>query len=201
MDHAMTWLFLRMVLLITVVFLLANGAKAKRKDDVVTMKNGNSFTGEIKELEHGELVFKSEYMKDSVHLDWKQVRSLRSKDVFIVSLNDGRRLTGNIDRFKTLNFSSGAFLFSSVSEPGRFWFSSQSNLRIELVRNFNWILQLHENHDTRPPVTAPKNDLRIATVAGLDILTGLAGFSLSAPVTTASTCAQSRALNMCSCQS
>jgi len=93
MDHAMTWLFLRMVLLITVVFLLANGAKAKRKDDVVTMKNGNSFTGEIKELEHGELVFKSEYMKDSVHLDWKQVRSLRSKDVFIVSLNDGRRLS------------------------------------------------------------------------------------------------------------
>jgi len=56
----MTWLFLRMVLLITVVFLLANGAKAKRKDDVVTMKNGDSFTGKIKELERGELVFKSD---------------------------------------------------------------------------------------------------------------------------------------------
>jgi len=39
-------------------------------------------------------------------------------------------------------------------------------LRIELVRNFNWNLQLYENYDTRPPVTAPKNDLGITTSVG-----------------------------------
>ena len=75
-------------------------------------------------------------------------------------------LTFNTFRFKTLSFSSGAFLFSSLSELGRFRFSSQSNWRIELVRNFNWNLQLYENHDTRPPVTAPKNDLGITTSLG-----------------------------------
>jgi putative salt-induced outer membrane protein YdiY len=346
MDHA------KPLMLLMAVVVLVNAAKAKRKDDVVVMKNGDRFTGEIKDLEHGELVFKSDYMKDSVRLDWERVESLRSQDIFIVSLSDGRRLTGNIERsatldsdqldfmvategspvripsgsiigiqqqevsfwdqltgsvnygfsfaggnsknvnsslaadvgfnteknsirlatssqfdsqnqsndtnrvtfdsqytralttkwvaavlftllrsnqqdlklrstygagigrrliqtdrtsllafggaafshenyvpqpdtepihnnteallgltfntfrFKTLNFSSGAFLFSSLSEPGRFRFSSQSTLRIELVRNFNWNLQLYENHDTRPPVTAPKNDLGITTSLG-----------------------------------
>jgi putative salt-induced outer membrane protein YdiY len=351
MEHAMTQLSLKALLLLLAVVVLTNGANAKRKDDVVVMKNGDTFTGEVKELEHGELVFKSEYMKDSVHLDWKRVQRLRSKDEFIVSVSDGRRLTGNIERsaasesqldfvvveqdspirvsslsiirieqqevsfwkqltgsvsygfsfaggnsgnvnsslaadvgfntekntvrlatssqfdsqdhasntnritfgseytraltrkwvaavlftllrsdqqdlklrstygagigrrliqtdrtsllavggaafshetyfpqpgtepirnnteallglnfntfrFKTLNFGSGAFLFSSLSEPGRFRFTSQSSLRIELVRNFYWSLQLYENHDTRPPVTAPKNDLGITTSLG-----------------------------------
>ena len=80
------------------VVLLVSTAEAKRKDDLVIMKNGDSFTGEIKDLDNGELVFKSDYMKDSVHLDWKRAKSLRSKDPFIVSVKDGRRLTGNIER-------------------------------------------------------------------------------------------------------
>jgi putative salt-induced outer membrane protein YdiY len=340
--------------LLCLLFLFgATWAMAKRKDDVVIMSNGDMFTGEIKELEHGELVFKSDYMKDSVHLDWKRVKSLRSKDVFIVAFSDGRRVTGTIAkhaeahtnegrdfsvisaevpvevqaldvirvqpqelsfwnqltgsinygfsftggnsrtvssslgasvgfnneknairvatssqfdsqdrssntnrvtfdseylhalntrwvaeglvsllksnqqdlklrstyggglgrrliqtdrtsmlaiagaafshetyaappgpdlvrsnaegllgltfntfRFKTLNFNSQAFLFCSLNDPGRVRLSSQSNLRIELVRNFNWNLQLYENYDTRPPVTAPKNDLGITTSVG-----------------------------------
>jgi hypothetical protein len=49
---------------------LASPVFAKRKDDVVVMKNGDCFTGEIKGLQQGELIFKSSYMKDSVRLDW-----------------------------------------------------------------------------------------------------------------------------------
>ena len=47
----------------------------KRKDDVVIMKNGDKFTGEIKALQYGELIFKSSYMKDDVHFDWKEVKT------------------------------------------------------------------------------------------------------------------------------
>lgn len=334
------------------ILFAAASAMAKRNDDVVVMSNGDKFTGEIKELEHGELVFKSDYMKDSVHLDWTRVKSLRSKDAFVVSFSNGRRVTGTIEkrpavqgkagnfaviggespievnaldvirvqpqelsfwnqltgsvnygfsfaggnsrtvssslgasvgfnnektairlatssqfdsqdhssntnrvtfdseylralntrwvaeglvgllksnqqdlklrstyggglgrrliqtdrtsmlaivgaafshetyaappgpdlvrnnaeallgltfntfRFKTLNFNSQAFLFCSLNDPGRVRLSSQSNLRIELVRNFNWNLQLYENYDTRPPVTAPRNDLGITTSVG-----------------------------------
>jgi hypothetical protein len=40
----------------------------KRKDEVVIMTNGDKFTGEIKGVQYGELMFKSDYMmKDSVH--------------------------------------------------------------------------------------------------------------------------------------
>jgi len=49
---------------------------------------------------------------------------------------------------------------------GRVRLSSQSNLRIELIRNFYWNFQLYENYDTRPPIAAPKNDLGITTSVG-----------------------------------
>lgn len=337
--------------LVTIVMLFPASLLGKLKDDVVVMTNGDRFTGEIKGLQQGELIFKSDYMKDSVHLDWKKVKILQSKDTFIVRLSDGRRVTGRITkeantadpendfkitvhgsvlkaspsevitvaqqensfwnqltgsvnygfgfssgnkqansslgadvtyraaknsvqlaagsqfdsqtdakntnritfgslyarmltnhwlaaglfsllksnqqdlklrstyggglgrrlvqtdrtsltliggaayshenyvlqpgtepihnnaeslfgvtfstfRFNTLDLSSQTLLFPSLNDPGRLRISSQSNLRIELIRNFNWNLQLYENYDTRPPINAPKNDLGVTTSIG-----------------------------------
>ncbi|MFZ1009241.1 MAG: DUF481 domain-containing protein [Candidatus Sulfotelmatobacter sp.] len=339
------------VALVAMMLLFACPLFGKRKDDVVTMENGDRFTGEIKALQYGELIFKSEYMEDSVHLDWKKVRSVQSKDTFIVSLSNGQRVTGHIKkeinsadrgkdfkiiaegatvevspleviavgqressflnqltgsvnygfgfasgnkqansslaadvafratknsvqlaassqfdsqtnakntnritfdsqyarmltnhwlaaglfsllksnqqdlqlrstygagigrklaqtdrtsltliggaayshedyvpqpgfqpihsnaealagvtfstfRFKTLNLNSQTLLFPSLNDPGRLRVSSQSSLRIELIRNFNWGLQLYENYDSRPPIVAPKNDLGVTTSLG-----------------------------------
>lgn len=333
------------------VLLLVPSSFGKRKDDVVVMNNGDKFTGEIKALQFGELIFKADYMKDSVHLDWRQVASLQTMDTFIVGLSDGKRVTGFISKegppgknskdfkiiaegvdvdvspadvitigqrevsfwnqltgsisygfsfasgnkatssslaadvafrtaknsvqlatssqfdsqinatntnrftfdsqyarmltkqwlaaglfsllksnqqdlqlrstygggigrrlvqtdrtsftviaggayshesyvpqpgtepvrknaeallgvtfstfhFKTLNINSQSLLFPSLSDPGRFRLSSQSSLRIELIRNFSWTFQLYENYDTRPPVNAPKNDLGLTTSLG-----------------------------------
>jgi hypothetical protein len=39
---------------------------AKNVDDVVTLKNGDRMTGEIKGLERGELRIKSDYMAEAV---------------------------------------------------------------------------------------------------------------------------------------
>jgi putative salt-induced outer membrane protein YdiY len=89
---------LKCTALTALVLLLACPLFGKRKDDVVTMENGDKFTGEIKALRYGELIFKSDYMKDSVHLDWKKVKTLQSQDVFIVSLSDGKRVTGFIGK-------------------------------------------------------------------------------------------------------
>jgi hypothetical protein len=54
-------------------------------------------------------------------------------------------------RFKTLNISSQTPLFPSLSDPGRLRLSSQSNLRIGLIRNLYWNFQFYENYDTRLP--------------------------------------------------
>lgn len=342
---------LRRAGLVGLLVLVACPLFGKRKDDVVVMKNGDKFTGEIKDLQRGELIFSASYMKDDVYLDWNEVESLQSKDPFIVALSNGHRVTGFISeevnpgdggkifkilatgvaievkpseviaigqregsiwnqltgsvnygfsfasgnsatssslgadvalrntknsvavattsqfnsqtnaentnrftfdsqyirmvtnkwlaaglfsllksnqqnlnlrstyggafgrrlvqtdrtalvalggavyshenyvpqpgtepirnnveslfgltfstfRFKTLNVNSQALLFPSVSDPGRLRLSSQSNLRIELIRNFYWNFQLYENYDTRPPIDAPKNDLGITTSVG-----------------------------------
>lgn len=337
--------------LIALLLLCACPLFGKRKDDVVVMTNGDTFTGEIKSLQYGELIFNSGYMRDSVHLDWNKVKTLQSKDIFIVSLANGTRVTGVIDkeaastegakdfeivgegpavevatsevigigqqeasfwnqltgsinygfgfasgnqetnsslgadvgfrtpknsielatssqfgsqanakntnrftfdsqygrlltkkwlaaglfsllksnqqnlalrstyggafgrmlvqtdrtsltvlgggafnhesyipepgtepihnnaealvgltfstfRFKTLNLRSQTLLFPSLSDPGRLRVSSQSGIRIELMRNFDWNFDLYENYDSRPPITAPKNDLGITTSLG-----------------------------------
>ena len=70
---------------------------AKSKEDVVVMKNGDKFTGEIKKLENGVLYFKADYMVDSVQLDWARVDRLESQDHFNVYLISGKRLTGTIE--------------------------------------------------------------------------------------------------------
>jgi putative salt-induced outer membrane protein YdiY len=337
--------------MILIPMLLACNAFAKRKDDVVIMKNGDSFTGEIKGLQHGELIFKAAYMLNAVHLDWTRVQQLDSKDTYIVGLTSGLRVTGSIGRvakacdsggqfqivagnsavevkpteviaiqqhevsiwdqltgsinyglsfssgngstnsslgasaayaaeknavqlnttsqfdsqskgkntnrftldsqyertltgkwiaagifsllksnqqdldlrstygggfgrrliqtdrtsllaiagadysheryfaeagtvpirnsaeslvgltfstfrFKTLGLNSQLLLFPSLTDPGRVRLSSQSNLQIELVRNLYWNLQLYENVDSRPPTSAPKNDLGVTTSLG-----------------------------------
>ena len=124
MDHGMTRASLKTLLLLMAVVLLVGTAQAKRKDDVVIMKNGDSFTGD-----NGELVFKSDYMKDSVHLDWKRVKSLRSKDPYIVSVKDGRRLTGNIER--SVPSEGNPFDFVVVEEKSPTKISSMSIIRIQ----------------------------------------------------------------------
>lgn len=342
----------RAALYFGLLILLSGVVFGKRKDDLVVMNNGDTLTGEIKSLAYGELVFKSDYMADSVHLDWKKVKVLKSKDQFIVTLSNGDRITGvvtqegtsgddskafkiestdasvhvspkdvivigqqensfwnqltgsisygfgfasgnkatnsslaadvafegiensvalaassqfdsqanakntnritfdsqyarmltnywlagglfsllksnqqelnlrstygagigrrlvqtdktaltvlggaayshenytvppeNIEqvrsnaealvgitfstfRFSKLSIRSQTLVFPSLNDLGRLRFSSQSNLRIELMRNFNWNFQLYENYDTRPPVNAPKNDLGITTSVG-----------------------------------
>jgi hypothetical protein len=88
-------------------------AFSKRKDDVVIMANGDRFTGEIKGVQYGELIFKSDYMKDSVHLDWKRVTVLESKDTYIVALSDGQRITGLIKRARVDGGNQQEFTVSS----------------------------------------------------------------------------------------
>src|SRR3982751_433633 len=78
--------------------LLAPSVLAKRKDDVVVMKNGDRMRGEIKKLEKEQLFFQAPYMLDPVALDWKQVERIESQDNFNVSLTNGEIHTGVIGK-------------------------------------------------------------------------------------------------------
>jgi len=79
-------------------FCFGHPVLAKRTDDLVVMKNGDRFTGEIKKLEDGILYFKSSYMLESVQLDWVQVDKIESRDQFFITLKSGKRYTGQIEK-------------------------------------------------------------------------------------------------------
>jgi putative salt-induced outer membrane protein YdiY len=85
-------------LIVIAALLIGNPVFAKRNDDLVVMKNGDRFTGEIKKLDRGILYFKSSYMLESVQLDWAQVDKLESTDQFFVTLQNGKRYTGGIEK-------------------------------------------------------------------------------------------------------
>jgi hypothetical protein len=51
--------------------------------------------------------------------------------------------------FKTLQFTGQAVVYPN-----------------ELVRNLYWKMSIYENYDTRPPVSAPKNDFGASTSVG-----------------------------------
>jgi hypothetical protein len=70
--------------------------QAKRTDDVIVMKDGDKFTGEIKKLENGTLYFKSSYMVSSVQLDWALVDRLESQDPYNVTFSSGLPVNGMI---------------------------------------------------------------------------------------------------------
>src|SRR5689334_22382197 len=86
----------RALIIVVGISLSVGAAYAKRKDDVVIMKNGDRFTGEIKQLLHGELAFKAAYMSSAAEMNWADVARVESKDAFIISLVDGSRVSGYI---------------------------------------------------------------------------------------------------------
>jgi putative salt-induced outer membrane protein YdiY len=88
---------LRVIGIVMVCAFAVSPGEAKQKDDVVVMKNGDRFTGEIKKLENGVLFFKADYMAESVQLDWARVDHVESKDQYYVFLTNGQRPKGAIE--------------------------------------------------------------------------------------------------------
>ena len=84
------------VLLMLVSCPFAN-AEVKRKD-VVIMKNGDHLTGEVKKLENGVLYVTTDYFSGSIGLDWSQVERIESTAAFQVTLKNGQRAVGTIEK-------------------------------------------------------------------------------------------------------
>ena len=70
-------------------------------------------------------------------------------------------------RFKVLDIRSSLLVYPSLTDARRVRISSDSNLHIELIKDFYWDFHLYENFDSRPPaVHASRNDLGITTGLG-----------------------------------
>jgi len=104
------------------IFLLApllacsgSRAQSKRKD-VVTMNNGDHFTGQVKRLENGLLYVETDYVSGNVALDWNQVQSVESTATYKIVLNNGRRLEGKIEKASGEKTGTEDFLIREATE-------------------------------------------------------------------------------------
>lgn len=70
-------------------------AVARQKSDVIVLLNGDRLTGEIRELEYGQLALKTDSL-GTVSIEWPDVARIESRHTFSVEANDGRRYNGNL---------------------------------------------------------------------------------------------------------
>ena len=69
-------------------------------------------------------------------------------------------------RFKTTDIRTRFSLFPSLTTPGRMRLQATSDLHIKVVKDLYWGFHVYENFDSKPPVSANKNDLGISTSLG-----------------------------------
>ena len=106
---------LQLIAVAAVLLLIPWEAQAKRNTDIVTMKNGDHLTGEIKKLENGILYIETDYLSGSIGLDWLQVEKVQSTGNYQIILRDGTRVEGTIARAKV---SAGGEDFVIHGESG-----------------------------------------------------------------------------------
>jgi len=72
--------------------LLASPVRAERTD-VVVLDNGDHLTGEVLQLESGQLQFKTDHA-GTLYIDWTHIVSLTTSQKLNIELADGRRIYG-----------------------------------------------------------------------------------------------------------
>jgi putative salt-induced outer membrane protein YdiY len=105
----------RILLLLALLAFFWVPAQAKRKD-VVIMNNGDHFTGEVKRLQNGLLFIETAYVAENIGLDWNQVQSVQSTAMYHITLNNGQRLVGRIEKDSVGRLRTEDFLIHEATE-------------------------------------------------------------------------------------
>jgi hypothetical protein len=85
----------RYLVVATVAMLGAQAARAERTD-VIVLVNGDSITGEIKQLDRGLLRYKTD-SAGTLQVEWEDVVTLSSEDSFEVETTSGGRFFGSLE--------------------------------------------------------------------------------------------------------
>ena len=81
--------------LLSMFSLISANAFASGKTDVIYLKNGDRLTGEIKELNYGELRFSTTEM-GTVYIKWAGIVRIESDHYIQMELRDGTRVFGQL---------------------------------------------------------------------------------------------------------
>ena len=81
---------------LSALLLVGGGESRAALDDVLVLDNGDTLTGQIKELARGRLRFKTP-STDSIYVDWEYVAGLTSRDRYDIELTDGSEYFGSLE--------------------------------------------------------------------------------------------------------
>ena len=104
---------------------------AAQKTDVVILRNGDHFTGEVKKLEHGKLQLKTDDA-GTIYIKWNKIARLTAKAFFEVEVEDGTVYFGSlaenplVSRINIVSDTATVELYkfavvSIIPIKGRFW--------------------------------------------------------------------------------
>ncbi len=85
----------RLALTLTLLVVLTGTAHAQPKADVVRLANGDHITGEVKNLNRGQLEYSTDDV-GTVYFEWDKIVSLEAVGQFDVTTTDGRRFLGSL---------------------------------------------------------------------------------------------------------
>lgn len=92
-------IYVRLLVLVTVTLTFCDCLCAKGlRGDVVIMKNGDRFTGEVKRLESGVLYIETDYSASDLTVEWAQVEQVKSTASYLITLANGQHVTGKFER-------------------------------------------------------------------------------------------------------
>ncbi|MCK5815294.1 MAG: DUF481 domain-containing protein [Flavobacteriaceae bacterium] len=82
------------------------------------MNNNKRLVGEIKSLDKSVLIMKTSFSDSDFKIKWSQVKEIYSQSLFIVALNDGRRLDAKInanpENKKEVLIDGGVYVFKTA---------------------------------------------------------------------------------------
>ncbi len=95
LDSSLATKAMKMACLIAAALLIGSMAAPALaiKTDVVVLFNGDHLTGEVKELVHGQLMFKTDDV-GTLYIEWDKIASLTTLQLLQIELADGRRFFG-----------------------------------------------------------------------------------------------------------
>ena len=79
------------------LLLIALSASLSAQTDTLVTTNGETITGELKNMDRGVLIIETDYSDSDFEIEWNKISSVHSKNIFIVSLTDGVRLIGTLN--------------------------------------------------------------------------------------------------------
>jgi hypothetical protein len=90
------------ILVLCCALLLAAPVFARDKSDLITMRNGDRITCEIKGLDADTLYISVDYILSTLSVNWSKVDHVESKQLFIVKTQDGLVYSGTLSTPETL---------------------------------------------------------------------------------------------------